>query len=78
VGELAKHGPDAPERDVAAGAVEFCAEVPAILDSSHDRRGAWSAVAKAGGSVLSMDRRKLRRNMGESQVKNFVLLALQR
>jgi hypothetical protein len=75
--ELAKHDKDVPERDVVVGALEFCAEVPAILDSSDDWSAAWGAVAKAGGSVLSTDRRKVRRNMGGSQVKNYVLLALQ-
>ena len=31
--ELAKHGHDAPERDVIVGAMEFCAQVPALLMS---------------------------------------------
>jgi len=75
--ELAKYEQDAPERDVIEGAIEFSAEVPEILERSEGWRDAWSTVAGAGGSALSIDRRKLRRNMGRSQMMNYVVLAIQ-
>jgi hypothetical protein len=63
---------------VASGALDFCSEVPTILEKSRDWPMAWRSVVNACGRVplLANEGRK-KRALGKSQIMNCVVLGLQ-
>ena len=49
--ELTHHKQGTSDWETTMGAIEFCGEVPSILEKSSDWSSAWLSVARASGGV---------------------------
>lgn len=64
--------------EVVAGAIDFCEEVPSVLEASADWSSAWVSVIDAKGPArLFAGRKQWARTLGRAQVEGEVLIGLQ-
>jgi hypothetical protein len=76
--ELPRHSRQSPEWELVSGAIEFCAEIPSILQRSADWSAAWVSVSNAMRGARLADRHKQRlRIIGRSHIGNYVAMSLQ-
>ncbi len=75
--ELNQYEKGTPDWEATMGAIEFCEEVPSILEKSPDWSSARYSVVRASGGVrlLATPTQRLR-HRGRSSVRNHVMLSL--
>jgi hypothetical protein len=78
ISEVSRYERGSDGWQVASGALDFCSEVPTILEKSQDLPTASRSVVNACGRVplLANEGRK-KRALGKSQMMNCVVLGLQ-
>ena len=76
--EVSQHERGSDGWQVLSGALDFCLEVPPIVEESRDRSMAWRSVINACGRVpLLANPGRKKRALGKAQVMNRVVLGLQ-
>lgn len=78
VAEVSQYERGSDGWQVVSGALDFCREVPPILEESRDRSMAWRSVMNVCGRVpLLSNAARRKRALGKSQIMNHVVLGLQ-
>jgi len=76
--EVSQHERGSDGWQVLSGALDFCREIPPIVEGSRDRSTVWRSVVNACGRVpLLANARRKKRALGKSQIMNCVVLGLQ-
>jgi len=76
--EVSQHERGSDGWQVLSGALDFCREVPPIVEESQDRSTALRSVINACGRVpLLANAGRRKRALGKSQIMNCVVLGLQ-
>lgn len=76
--ELAKYQEGTTAWEVVNAALEFCSEIPPILEAAEDWSSAWSSVVRVtGGFRLFGGPKRQMRSFGRNRIMDRVVLSLQ-